>query len=58
METKKIFEKINHIICLSNWLKNKTNKSYLFRNNRITFIPPTIDNKTEWAFSNLRLEKN
>ena len=48
-QKKKYFEKkINHIICLSNWLKNKTNKSYLFRNNRITFIPPTIDNKTEW----------
>ena len=48
-QKKKYFKKkIDHVICLSNWLKNETKKSFLFRENRISYIPPTINNKTEW----------
>ncbi len=40
--------KINHVICGSNWLKSKAEKSYLFKNNKISIIPPALDEK-EWV---------
>ena len=39
--------KINHIVCGSNWLKNKTSESYLFKNHKISVIPPALE-LNEW----------
>ena len=49
MEKKKKFwnSKINHIVCGSNWLKNKTSESYLFKNHKISVIPPALE-LNEW----------
>ena len=39
--------KINHIVCGSKWLRDKTNESVLFKNHKTTIIPPALD-LTEW----------
>ena len=39
--------KINHIVCGSNWLKNKTSESYLFKNHKISVVPPALE-LNEW----------
>ncbi len=40
-------KKINHVICISNWLKKKAEASYLFKKNKITYVPCTLNNK-DW----------
>ena len=47
LKKKYLKKKINHIVCISNWLKKSAEKSYLFKDNPISYIPCTIDNK-EW----------
>ena len=39
--------KVDHVVCISNWLKRKASESYLFRDHNISFIPCAID-KSEW----------
>ena len=47
-QKKKYFKnKIDHIICISNWLKNSSKKSALFKDHNVSFIPCAIDIK-EW----------
>lgn len=40
--------KINHVVCISNWLKHKAAQSSLFKNISISYIPCTI-NLNEWT---------
>ena len=47
LKKKYLKKKINHVVCLSNWLKKRAEKSYLFKDTQISHIPPTINN-TEW----------
>lgn len=44
---KYLVKKINHIVCISEWLKKKAEISYLFKNKKIFNIPCTINND-EW----------
>ncbi len=46
---KKFFfrSKIDHIVCISNWLKDSANRSNLFKDHKISFIPCALDTK-EW----------
>ena len=41
-------KKINHVVCISNWLKLKAEQSSLFKNSSISYIPCTI-NLNEWT---------
>jgi len=56
--------KIDHVVCISGWLKSKAEKSYLFKNHKISSIPCAI-NLGEWkpvdqisARESLNLPKN
>ena len=48
--------KINHVICISNWLKLKAEQSSLFKNSSISYIPCTI-NLNEWTPVNRNLAR-
>ena len=39
--------KIDHVICISNWLKASAKNSILFKNHKTSFVPCAIDTK-EW----------
>ena len=60
----KNFSKEINIVCISNWLKKKASRSFIFQNNPISYIPCTIDvnkwNKVDQQTSReiLGLEKN
>lgn len=56
--------KIKHVVCISNWLKNKAIESDLFKNHLISIIPCALDTK-DWnpinkndARDQLNLPKN
>ena len=48
--------KINHIVCISNWLKFKAKQSSLFKNSSISYIPCTI-NLEDWTPINKNLAR-
>ena len=48
--------KINHIVCISNWLKLKASESNLFKNNSISYIPCTL-NSNDWNSVNRNLAR-
>ena len=56
--------KIKHIVCISNWLKNKATESDLFKENLISFIPCALNTKVwtpvdkDAARDQLNLPKN
>ena len=56
--------KIKYVVCISNWLKNKTQQSNLFKNHTTSFIPCAINIKDwipiskNYAREQLNLPKN
>ncbi len=57
--TKKKYwkNKINQIICISNWLKNKAQESELFKNHKINYIPCALDNYKWTPFDKIDAKK-